>query len=333
MANLSFPGRPAGPLHPRRGVTAGLAGWLLGCLLGWHATAAEQPGATPPAAGYRLEQLAAQLATAPAEQRVELARIVLDEMTAAYASEAAHARGDMRRGSGAGDLRRWAAAVDALGGQLAALAQTLTETTPVQAKVNRDNSVTLLVDGQPVEVNSPRIADQTGLERRIIERFCSRHACADFDAQSALEQAAADGAGRLPHWSFGAETGAVCSTDDGLQFRFQNTDDLRRKREACSRVVAELDTLVAEISQYRAAGGIPDWDTLAIRTLPGGDRQRVAISVAGDYVEAYLPALAAAPDLLALLRPWLISKVNALEPQPLAIDADRLLPATGFLGQ
>ena len=97
-------------------------------------------------------------------------------------------------------------------------------------------------------------------------------------------------------------------------------------------MVAELDRLISEIRQHQATGRITDWDALAIRTLPGGDLQRVELNAAGDYVETYLPVLAAAPDLLALLRPWLIGKVNALDPQPLLIDAESLLPPTGFLG-
>lgn len=311
------------------GITAGLIGALLCC----QTAATAQTPTGPPAAALRLDQLAAQLETEPAGLRAELARIVLNEMAAAYAAEAARARGDMRRSNAAADLRRWAAAVDGLAGELAALAGTVTEVTPVQATVNRDGSVTLLVDGRPVEVNGPRIADQAALERRIIEQFCSLYSCDSGGTRNAPAQSVTVPAGRTPHWSFGADAGPLCSTDDGLQFRFHNTDDLRRKREACSRVVAELERLIAAIQEYQAAGGIPDWEALSIHSLPGGDLQRVGLGVAGDFVEAYLPALAAAPDLLDLLRPWLITRVNALEPQPLVIDAETLLPPTGFLGQ
>jgi hypothetical protein len=306
--------------------------WVALCWLPLQPTAV---GSAPPGepSGYRLEQLATQLGAAPEALRADLARIVLSELAAANAAEAAHARREIQRGDAAPDLRRWAAAVDGLARELAALAETVTDSTPIRATLNRDNTVTLLVDSRPVEVNSPRIDDQGGLERRVIERFCGLHPCDHFIAPLPDKEPPAPAAGTAPHWSFGGETGPLCSSNDGLEFRFRNTDDLRRKREACSRVVGELQTLIAEIQRYKANGPTLDWDALAIHTLPAGDQQRVELSKAGDSIQAYLPALAAAPDLLTLLRPWLVAKVNGLAPPQVVIDAETLLPALGFLGQ
>jgi hypothetical protein len=254
-------------------------------------------------------------------------------MAAAYAAEATHARREIQRGSADPDLRRWAAAVDGVARELAALAETVTDSTSIRATLNRDNSVTLLVDGRPVEVNGPRIDDQAGLERRVIERFCNLHPCDTFIARPPDKEPPALAAGTAPHWSFGGATGPLCSTSDGLEFRFRNSDDLRRKREACSRVVGELQRLIAEIQHYKANGPLLDWDALAIHTLPAGDQQRVELSKVGDSIQAHLPALAAAPDLLTLLRPWLVAKVNGLAPPQVVIDAETLLPPLGFLGQ
>lgn len=295
------------------------------------ASAAAVPGW--PAPGYRLEQLAGQLIDEPQALRADLARVVVSEMVAAYAAEAEYGRREAQQGRGEPDLRRWSAAVERLARELAALGETITDTTPIQTTVNRDNSLTLLVDGHPVEVNAPRIDDQAGLERRVIERFCSLYPCDTFIAEPMVREPPALAAGAMPHWSFGAQTGPVCSTGDGLEFRFRNSDDLRRKREACSRVVAELNTLIAEIRRYQVSGPGLDWDALAIHTLPAGDQQRVELNRTGDYFQAYLPALSAAPDLVALLRPWLVAKANGLEPQRVVIDAETLLAPLGFLGQ
>ncbi len=282
---------------------------------------------------YRLDQLAAQLSDAPQALRVDLARIVLSEMAAGYAAEAARARRELQHGSSDRDLRRWAAAVEGLARDLATSAETVTDSTPIRATLNPDNSVTLLMDGQPFAVNGPRLDDQAGLEWRIMERFCDLHPCAALIEQFAETIPPEPAAGPAPHWSFGSESGPLCSSDDGLEFRFRNSDDLRRKREACRRVVGELQTLVAEIQRYKSNGPLPDWDALTIHTLPAGDLQRVELSNAGDSIQAYLPALAAAPDLLTLLRPWLVAKVNGLAPPRVVIDAETLLPPLGFLGQ
>lgn len=309
-----------------------MAVWVVLCWLPPYPTAV-RAAATGEPPGYRLEQLAAQLGEAPQALRADLARIVLSEMAAAYAAEATHARREIQRGSADPDLRRWAAAVDGVARELAALAETVTDSTSIRATLNRDNSVTLLVDGRPVEVNGPRIDDQAGLERRVIERFCNLHPCDTFIARPPDKEPPALAAGTAPHWSFGGATGPLCSTSDGLEFRFRNSDDLRRKREACSRVVGELQRLIAEIQHYKANGPLLDWDALAIHTLPAGDQQRVELSKAGDSIQAHLPALAAAPDLLTLLRPWLVAKVNGLAPPQVVIDAETLLPPLGFLGQ
>ena len=282
---------------------------------------------------YRLDQLAAQLGDAPQALRADLARIVLSEMAAGYAAEAAHARREIQRGHTDRDLRRWAGAVEGLARELAARAQAVTDSTPIRATLNRDNSVTLLVDGQPVAVSGPRIDDQAGLEWRVMERFCDLHPCDTLITQFADTAPPAPAAEPALHWSFGGETGPLCSSRDGLEFRFHTSDDLRRKREACSRVVGELQTLIAELQRYKANGPRLDWDALAIHTLPARDRQRVELSKAGDSIQVYLPALAAAPDLLTLLRPWLVAKVNGLPPPQVVIDAETLLPPLGFLGQ
>jgi hypothetical protein len=281
---------------------------------------------------YRLDQLAVQLGDSPQALRADLARIVLSEMAAGYAAEAAHARREIQHGSTDRDLRRWAAAVEGLAHELAASAETVTDTTPVRATLDRDNSVTLLVDGQPVTVTGPRIDNQADLEWRIMQRFCDLHPCDTLIEQFAETAPPAPAAKHAPHWSFGAQTGPRC-TSDGLEFRFRNTDDLRRKREACSRVVGELYTLIAEIQRYKANGPLLDWNALAIHTLPARDRQQVELSKGGDSIQAYLPALAAEPDLLTLVRPWLVAKVNGLAPPQIVIDAETLLPPLGFLGQ
>jgi hypothetical protein len=297
------------------------------------AAAANDTLGREPAPGYRLEQLAAQLGDAPQELRADLARVVLSEMAAIYAAEAQQARRDARPRDADPDLRRWSAAVERLAQDLAALGDSVTDSTPIQATVNRDNSVMLLLDGRPVEIDGPRIDDQAGLERRVMERFCSLHPCDSLLSETLAREPIALAPETMPHWSFGGETGPVCSTGDGLELHFRSSDDLRRKREACTRVVTELNTLVAEIQRYPGVGAQLDWDALTIDALPGADRHRVVLSTAGDYFQAYLPALAATPDLMALVRPWLMAKVNGLEPQQVVIDAETLLPALGFLGQ
>ncbi len=302
------------------------------CCLPSSPVAALEPGVANPTPGYGLDQLALGLGDAPQAVRAELAHAALDELAAAYAAEAKRARRERRHAKNP-DLLRWAVAVENLAAELATLAGSVTGATPVRVSLGPDNSVNLVVDGTPVEVNGPRPQDQAALERRVIERFCRLNDCERWISAPAPLQPPPLSVEATTRWSFSETTGPVCSSYGGLEFRFDNATDLSRKREACARVVAELNILATEIARHKERGLRVDWDALALHTLPGGDRQRVALNRDGDAFQAYLPGLAAAPKLVDLLKPWLIARVNGLQHQLVVDDAETLLPAVGFLGQ
>ena len=216
--------------------------------------------------------------------------------------------------------------------ELAALAGALHDMTPVRVGLAPDNSVNLVVGNTPVELSGPRPQDQAALERRVIEHFCALNDCQRW-IEAPPPRAGPPGAAATPSWSFSEAAGPVCSSDDGLEFHFDTAKDLRRKREACARVITELRTLAAEIQRHKQRGLFVDWDALALHRLPGGDQHRVQLNRDGDAFQAYLPSLAAAPHLLVQLRPWLMARVNGLQQRLVIDNAEALLPPVGFFGQ
>jgi hypothetical protein len=225
--------------------------------------------------------------------------------------------------------------VENLASELDELAQTVTTQSTVHIGFGPGNSLYLIVDDKPVVISGPRTEDQADLEKRIVSRFCSLHPCKQLipmPGPSAAEPVVSTPA-TTTRWSFSEGAGPICSTDDGLVFQFDNASDLRRKREACARVVAELHLLAAEIIERKKIGARVNWKAIKIVTLPLGVSHEIQLNNDGDALNLYVPALAAAPDLFMLLRPWLAANVSGVHHRVMISDAETLLPPVGFMGQ
>ena len=230
----------------------------------------------------RFNRLAVAISREAEPVRADFALIAIGEMAAAHTREADRARQEARAGNRRQDLMRWAAAVDDYASELAAVGETLTPETRVDISIGPDNGVYLDIAGRPVMVGTPRALEQGEFEQRIIERFCASYRCENFVAD--LEPAAtrAPVQGLPPSWSFSQYAGPACSTADGLELQFQTTQDLRRKREVCTRLVAELYQLLSAIERETGAGMRIDWNRLEIRGNSNAEQQLVVLNGASD---------------------------------------------------
>jgi hypothetical protein len=280
---------------------------------------------------YRLNDLAANLAEQPAPLRADLARVAIEELAAAYSDEAQRARRDARRRGQAGELWRWATAVEKLATDYAALAADIRPETPVELDISPEGSLYLIVDGRPVIAGSPRMREQAAYEQRVIARFCELNRC-----EGLLDAPLADGAPAYPpahapaevQWSFSQQAGPVCASGDGLEFQFLNMENLGPKREACGRAIAELNTLVEAIAREVAGGIRVDWNRFVIQHL-SDDEEQVLLNGEGDYLRLALPLLVARQELVEVVRPWLAAKVNGQRYALVVINAGRVLAPAG----
>jgi hypothetical protein len=303
---------------------SGLLILLLYCLP--HCTAAaREPDAASLTPAYQLDALAMSLADAPDTLRADLAYIAIDELAAAYASEADRARNEAGNQPGKRDLRRWANAVEDLALELSALAETVSGATPVQLGISPESSIYLIVDGKPVVVNGPRPREQAALEQRVVRRFCKLNPCDQLIDTDLVSQSSPAAPITAPHWSFSEEKGPICGTVDGLAFQFRSIENLRQKRQTCARVVAELYLLTTEIARHKAGGTHVEWNGLVIHGVPGEAQQLVQLNSDGDTLQLPLPSLAGKADLIELLLPWLAAKVNGVDHHLEVSDAERLL--------
>lgn len=276
-----------------------------------------------------LNVLATALERAPADVRADLAGIALDELAAAYAQEALQARGDQRHDAAERELQRWADAVDRLAVHLATLAESVTSLTAVSIGVGPEHSLYLVIDGEPVVVNGPRTDRQAALEQRILERFCGLHPCAQLFAGTSpiASLPSHTPTPANPHWRFSDAAGPVCSSGDGLDFAFRDSDNLLHKRSVCTHAIDELHTLAGAIMQHIASGARIEWNALAIRSAAATGAHEVQVDSDGSTLRLplRLPLLAAAPRLLSEARPWLAARSDGRQHRVVIENAEQLL--------
>ena len=131
--------------------------------------------------------------------------------------------------------------------------------------------------------------------------------------------------------SFSQHAGPVCMTHDGLEFQFQQMSGLGEKRAACSRAVAELGELARAITREQQQGVRVDWDALEVLPAPPDEPQRVILAARVE-IRLPLPMLVEHPQLLEMVRPWLVARVRG-ETFPLVVlNAGRLMGVDGRPG-
>ena len=174
---------------------------------------------------------------------------------------------------------------------------------------------------------------QSVYEQRVLERFCILYICEDLLPDLEI------GAGEMPaassvtdettaYWSFSQHAGPVCMTNDGLEFQFQQMTALGEKREACTRVVAELGELARAIAREQQQGARINWETLEVLPAPVDEPQRVRLAARVE-VRLELPMLNGKPELLKIVRPWLMARVRGDTYSLVVLNADRLMGLDG----
>lgn len=301
--------------------------WLLtGVALIVTAIALKPAFATPT---YRLNALAMAIADEHVILRVDLARIALSELAAIYDEEAERARRDMRHKAKKPGLWRWSAAVKELAAEYAALADSITFTTPIEVSIGAENSLYLAIDGRMVAVSSPRMNDQADFEQRVITQFCNLNRCEDLlDNPDIAVASPVPQRSDETRWSFSQGAGPVCETADGLQFQFRNMDNLGRKRDICARAVTELNAIASAIARDMEAGVRIDWNRLEISPLADGD-EMVTLNREGDHLRLRLPTLVERAELFIIVRPWLAAKAQGTPYSLVVLHAGQLLGTPG----
>jgi len=280
-----------------------------------------------------LVQIAMVIEDSPLPMRRDFAWLAMSEMANMYTEEANRARLETRHTARAGDTARWAASVDAYAARIKAMADSITDATPVEISIGAGGSVNLFVGGETVIVTGVFTGQQAAYEQQVIEQFCVLYLCelllAGFDLSVPdTTVMASKRTGNTAYWSFSQYAGPVCMTDDGLEFQFREMSGIREKREVCSRIVAELYDLVYVLVRKYKQGVMVDWNALEVNSMAGSDEHRVVLN-SGDDIRMSLPALAASKELFRLVRPWLAARAKDQEFRLVVLNAEHLMQNVG----
>ena len=278
-----------------------------------------------PVAAADIHTLAAALQDAPAPLRADFALAAVSELVEVYRREAERARAEVRRNGADRELLRWSKAVEGLVYDLQRLAERLSSDTPVLVTRVGLDTIYLVVDGTPVLLTGPNNVEDAALEVRVLQRFCSRNDCQDLLQQAEFARPHSAEPEVPPVWRFGDAARPVCATGDGLEFQFEDASDLGAKREACSRIVAELGTLAAALKVETKHGTRLDWNQLAVQSASAAELQQVVLNSDGEYLLMSLPSLESSPELFKLVLPWLAAKVAGQRYNLVVLNTARLL--------
>ena len=280
-----------------------------------------------------LVQIAMVIEDSPLPMRRDFAWLAMSEMANMYTEEANRARLETRHTARASDAARWAASVDAYATRIKAMADSITDTTPVEISIGAGGSVNLFVGGEAVIVTGVFTGQQAAYEQQVIEQFCVLYLCerllAGFELSAPDTAAVArKRTSNTAYWSFSQHAGPVCMTDDGLEFQFREMSGIRGKREACSKIVAELYDLVHILVRKHKQGVMVDWNALEVNPMAGSDEHRVVLN-SSDDVRMPLPGLAASKDLFRLVRPWLAARAKGQKFHLVVLNAGHLMQGAG----
>jgi hypothetical protein len=102
-------------------------------------------------------------------------------------------------------------------------------------------------------------------------------------------------------------------------------EDLGRKREICTQLVAELTLLLAAIDAEAGAGVGIDWSRLEIRGNPDAEQQQIVLNGHGDSLFVAVPGLVEVPDLLRRALPWVAARLKGESYHLVLLNADTLV--------
>jgi hypothetical protein len=228
-----------------------------------------------------------------AAARLDLAVLLVDTLVAAYESELDNAlREAARHGDGA--VASWIGALARYLDELRGWQAALYVASEVELDVERHDQVLVLIDGRPFWTAWPRAGARSRLERSLAEEFCRRHAC-EGELPWAAGHRLEDPAAPAGAWVLSQFSPPAWERADGLRCEFPDYGRLAERERDCQAVAADLEALALALRATQRAGERVDWTGLRIAASGADGQHRVVINERGDYVVAYLPALASLP--------------------------------------
>ena len=262
--------------------------------------------------GYAISGLVAALEGGDYGQRVDFARLALDELIGTYEQTLDGSAMAAPSLGGKTDLRRWRAATNGFVAQLRDARRRLDRGADVQLSMGAEGDVVMFIDRQPVLLNGPDVASSQLLQRNVVEHFCSFHSCAAMAGVAPLESLPARATEEhVPHWSFAQDQRPSFVIGEGMRFVFGSINGRADKERLSRQLLAELRDLAESLRSAAWSGRVVDWQQVRLLPRRHGSLDQLVINARGDRLAVPVPLLASAPALWREALPWLHAQVEA----------------------
>lgn len=257
------------------------------------------------------ERLISSLPDLSVPQRDAFAIIALDEMLIEHAEalekiaeqppSTARARGKQLRW--ANNTRRYAAELESTA------ARANSGQARIEVTRSLEGSVHVHIDEELLVVSTMNMRYPDVLGERIVVSWCAWFDCRFLEAGvGPVEQQGEPTP--TASWSFGPGAAAIFRTSDGLVFEFSHLAGRQQKQQACLHVATELREIVRLIERVRRTGHRVESSELRLIVVDG--RTRLVLDGEGTFVGVTMPALTAAPQLLAVGRAWVSARLSGV---------------------
>jgi hypothetical protein len=239
----------------------------------------------------------------------DLAFLVAEHLAAAYEAELEQVRLELEnRGPRQRELMGWYQATAAHVAELRMWQARLPEAEHVELYMEAHNQALMLADGVPMWVAWPRPSAQRRLERELEAEFCLLYACPGSEEEGAAQRAAA--AEASGSWSLAQLEPPTWHSEEGVNCEFAEYVRIVEKEQVCRDVIADLQGLAVALRTVQRSGERIEWRRLGLQAGATGGPHRVVINGRGDFVEVFVPALAASPVDWRESGRWLEARVQ-----------------------
>jgi hypothetical protein len=249
------------------------------------------PGGEVRLAPPALIRMARSMDGADPIERWDFADTLLDVLLEAYRNELLQSRSERLTDTGrAARLVRWQNATALVVDDLLAARRALGEGAMPTVQVDATGQLLLFVDRRPIVFSPPRPGTETALMDQALERYCARHDCAPFLADTAASEVYPTARG---NWSLRQGAPPVYAIGDRLHCTFADLSRRAAKGASCEAAAIEVARLrEAHRSGEQVQGVAVDWTWVACDTLhTTGTTYRHQTAAQGRYLRLSLPLL------------------------------------------
>jgi hypothetical protein len=248
------------------------------------------PGGEVRLAPPALIRMARSMDGADPIERWDFADTLLDVLLEAYRNELLQSRSERLTDTGrAARLVRWQNATALVVDDLLAARRALGEGAMPTVQVDATGQLLLFVDRRPIVFSPPRPGTETALMDQALERYCARHDCAPFLADTAASEVYPTARG---NWSLRQGAPPVYAIGDRLHCTFADLSRRAAKGASCEAAAIEVARLREALRVALVQRVAIDWAWVGVNPPHHGPDTVIWLQAQGRHLRLSLPLMA-----------------------------------------